>query len=141
VFPSAVEVGFGQFVEQDVGLAVQDTVALLYHGLADSLSKVTLARATRTEKQRVLTLADEDGGSQVEDQAAVGLGIESKVEIVESLQRITESRLLSTPLQEPISATGQLVRDQARDQIDGRHWLSLGLAEPGLEHGGHTAEA
>jgi hypothetical protein len=29
---------------------------------------------------------------------------------------------------------------QARDEIDGRHGLGLGLADSGFQHGGHAAE-
>jgi hypothetical protein len=34
-----------------------------------------------------------------------------------------------------------LVGDQTGEQVDGRHSFGLGLAQPGFQHGGDTAEA
>jgi len=45
---------------------------------------MALARAARTEEERILAPADEGAGGQVEDQAAVDLRVEGEVEIVES---------------------------------------------------------
>ena len=67
----AVGDSFGQLIEQDVGFAVQHFVALLDGGLADGLRQVAFARSAGTKKQRVFALADERGGGQIEDQAAI----------------------------------------------------------------------
>jgi hypothetical protein len=44
-------------------------------------------------------------------------------------------------LEEPVLATQELVGHQRRDEIDGREFLGLGLAQPGFEDGGHAGEA
>ena len=48
LFAGAVESGFGQFIEQGVGLAVEHAVALLDGGVANGLGQVTLAGAGRS---------------------------------------------------------------------------------------------
>jgi hypothetical protein len=48
--------------------------------------------------------------------------------------------MLAAALQQSIGTACELVRNEARDQIDGRHGFRLGLAEAGFQHGGHTAE-
>jgi hypothetical protein len=68
-----------------VRLTVEHAVALLDGGLSDGLSQMTLARAARAEKERVLPPADERAGGQVEDETAVDLRVEGEVEVVESL--------------------------------------------------------
>ena len=49
----AVGDGFGQFLQQDVRLAIEHFVALLDGRLADGLRQVAFARAAGTEKQRI----------------------------------------------------------------------------------------
>ena len=78
--------------------------------------------------------------SQVEDQAAIHLGIEVEVEVVERLLRVAEGGLLAPPLQQAVTAPGQFVGDQARDQIDRRHRLGLRLVQARFQHGGDAAE-
>ena len=94
LFARAVERGFGEFIEQGVGLAIEHAIALLDGGLADGLGQVTLAGAGRTEKQGVFVAGDEGAGGQIEDQAAIHLGIEGEVEVVEGLLRVAELGLL-----------------------------------------------
>ena len=43
LFAGAVESGFGRFIEQGVGFAVEHAVSLLDGGLADGLGQVALA--------------------------------------------------------------------------------------------------
>jgi len=68
-----------------VSIAVEHTITLLDHGLSDGLRQVTLAAAGWTEKQGVLVGGDEGAAGQVEDQAAIHLGIEAEVEVVQAL--------------------------------------------------------
>jgi hypothetical protein len=93
--------------------------------LADGLGQVTLACTTGPEKQCIFALADEGARGQVEDQAAIHLGIEVEVEVVQGLLRIAEGGLLAPSLQQAVAAPGQFVGDQARDQIDRCHGLGL----------------
>src|SRR5471030_1428861 len=53
---------------------------------------------------------------------------------------IAEGGLFAPPLQQPVAAPGQFVGDQARDEIDGRHGLGLGLAQTRFQHGSDAAE-
>ena len=53
------EGGLGELLEEGVGLAIDDAVALLDGGASDGLGKVALARTGRAQKERVLALADE----------------------------------------------------------------------------------
>jgi hypothetical protein len=50
VFAGAGELRIGELVEQDVGLPVEDAMALLDHGEADRLGQVALAGAGRSLK-------------------------------------------------------------------------------------------
>jgi len=79
----SVSHGIGEFIQQYVGFAIEDTIALQNGGLSDGLSQMTLARAARPEKQRVFPLANEGACGQIEDQAAVHLRVEGEVEAVE----------------------------------------------------------
>jgi len=77
----------------------------------------------------------------LEDQTAVDHGVESEIEVIQRLGRITEAGLLAPPFQQSVGAARQLIGDQTGDQVDGRHGFGLGLAQPGFQHGGHAAEA
>ena len=59
LFAGADERGFGQIIEQSVGLAVEHAVSLLDGGLADGLRQVTLAGAGWAEKQGIFVAAPE----------------------------------------------------------------------------------
>src|ERR1700687_3548594 len=63
-------------------------------------------------------------------------GLKLKSEVVERLLWIAEAGLFAPPFQQAVAAPAQLVGNQARDQIDRRHGLGLGLAETRFEHGG-----
>ena len=86
-------------------------------------------------------LANESGGGEVEDEAAVHLRVEGEVEIVERTIGIPEAGLLAPALQQAIGPAFQFVGDQAGDEVDGRHRFSLRLMDSGFEHGSHAAEA
>src|ERR1017187_1271657 len=69
-----------------------------------------------------------------ERKATIHLRIEGEVEVVQGLVRVAEGGLFAAPVEQPIAAPGQLIGDQARDQIDGRHGFSLGLVQSGFQH-------
>jgi hypothetical protein len=54
--------------------------------------------------------------------------------------RVAEGSLFPPSLDQPLAASVQLVADQARHQINGRHGFCLSLAQSSFEHGGHAAE-
>jgi len=108
-----VESGFGEVIEQDVRFAIQDFIVLLNGCLTDGLGEMTFARAARTEKQRVFPFGDESAGSQIEDQAAIHLGIKGEVEVVQRLVEVAERGLFTPTLQQSLATAGQLVGDQA----------------------------
>ena len=92
VLARAVERGVGDLLEERVGLAVDDAVALLDRGAADGLGEVALAGAGRAEEERVLALRDEARGGELVDQRAVHLLVEVEVEAVERAVRVAEAR-------------------------------------------------
>src|SRR5262245_56051758 len=102
---------------------------------------MTLTCAWWTDKECVLATFDESASCQIKDQASIHLLVEVEIKIVECLLRITETCLLSPSLQQPIASSAQLVRDQARDQIDWRHRFGLRLAQPRLQYCRHTAQS
>ena len=133
--------GVGHFIEQDVGLAVEDAVALLDRGLADGLREVALARAGRAEEQDVFVAVDELAGGEVEDQPAIHLLVEVEVEGVEGLVGVAELRLAfvrrsskRSPRRASSSGPGR------RSGRWGRRF-ALRLTQTGLQHGGHAAQA
>jgi len=85
----AGERGLREFLQQRGRLPVNDAVALLDRRTADRLSEMTLAGAGRSEKEYVLTLADESGGGDLEDERAIRLLVEIKVN-----PRLTECRFM-----------------------------------------------
>src|SRR5690349_7342363 len=106
-----------------MSFTIEHAVALLNGCLSDRLCQVTLAGAARSKEQGVFALADESAGSQVVDQTTIHLGIEVEVKVIERLVRIAEGGLLAPPFQQAVATPRELVGDQARDQIDGRHGL------------------
>src|SRR5262249_22964154 len=73
----------GEFIEQDVGFAIQHTIALQDRSLPDGLRQVTLAGSTGAEKQRIFALVDKRAGGQVEHQTAIDFRVEGEVEVIE----------------------------------------------------------
>jgi hypothetical protein len=65
-------------------------------------------------------------------------GIESEVEVIEGLIRITKARLFAAALEQPVGPARELIRYEARYQIDGSHRLSLSLAQSRFEYRGHA---
>jgi len=137
----AVESGFGQLIEQGVGLAIENAVSLLDGGLADGLRQVTLAGSGWTEKQCVFVAGDEGAGGEIEDQAAIHLLVEGEVEVVEGLLGVAELGLLFPPLQQALATQGEFVGDQAGEQVDGGERFGLRLTQTSLQRGGHPAQA
>jgi len=141
LFAGAVESGFGQLIEQGVGFAVEHAIPLLDGGLADGLSQMTFASTRRTEKQGVFVASDEGAGRQVEDQAAISsflLKVKSKLSRV-----FWESRNWPALSAAPASARHAERVRRRPDRRAGR-WgerFGLCLAQTGLQHGGHSAQA
>ena len=123
-----------------MGFAIDHLVALQDGGLADGLGEVAFARAAGPEKQCILAPIDEGAGGEVEDQAAVHLGIEGEVEVVERLVGIAEGGLFAAPFQQAVRAACEFVADQRGEKVDGRHRFGLRLSEASFQHGGHAAE-
>src|SRR5260370_21372289 len=84
--------------------------------------------------------SNEGAGGQVEDQTAIHLLVEVEVEVVESPLWVAKLGLLGSALQQTIAATGEFVRDQAGEEVDGRHGFGLSLVDTGFEHGGKSAQ-
>ena len=82
---------------------------------------------------------DETGGGQVEDQTAIHLRVECKVEGVQGLLRIPEPGLFAPSFKQPSTAAVQFIRDQAGHQIDGGHGFGLRLSETGFQNLGVAA--
>ena len=104
LFACAASDGLGQIVQQHMGLAVEHAVTLLNRALPDGLRQGALAGVAGTEKQRIFRFGDEGARRQIEDQAAIHLRIESKVEVVQRLLWVSKGGLFAAPLQEPIAA-------------------------------------
>src|SRR5262249_9421466 len=137
----AAELGVGQVIEQHVGLAVEDAMALLDDGDADGLRQVTLPGPGPAEEEPVLPLRDEAAGGELEDEGAVHLLVEVEIEGVEGLARVAEAGLLKPALEEPVLTLEQLVLDQGRQEVDRGQLLRLGLEEAAFEAGGHPGAA
>src|SRR6266436_3177506 len=122
--------------------AAQDegAVPLVDEGTPEGLREVTLAAPGRAEKDRVLALAEEATGSELEDEAAIHLLVEVEVVAVERLVGVAEVRLFEAAGEEPVGAAGELVLDEEREEVRGREVIGLGLDEPRLETLGHAAE-
>ena len=54
--------------------------------------------------------------------------------------RVAEGGLFAPPIQESLTAAGQLVAHQTGDQIDWRHGFGLRLSQSGFQHGGGSAK-
>ena len=55
--------------------------------------------------------------------------------------RVTERSLLATLFQQTIAVPSQLIADQTRDQIDGRHGLGLSLTKSRFQHSGDATQS
>jgi hypothetical protein len=66
-FAGAVECRVSEFLEERVGLAIDDAVPLLDHRSADRLGEMALPRAWWSEKERVLASRDETAGGELVD--------------------------------------------------------------------------
>ena len=97
-------VASASLLEQDVGLAVEDAIALLDGGEADGLGEMALAGAGRAEEEHVLALVDEAAVGELEDETAVHLLVEVEVEGVERLVAVAEAGVLDAALEQPVAA-------------------------------------
>src|SRR5688572_3755401 len=139
-FSYSIQRCVGNVVEQHVGLAVDDAIALLDGRQANGLSQVTLTGAWRSQKQSVLMLGDELGCGQIEDQTAIHLLIEVEVEIFERDLGIAKRGGLSPAVQQPAATARQFIGNQTGNQVNRRHALGLSSMETRFQHGGGAAE-
>src|SRR5258705_11701732 len=93
-------------------LPIDDAIVLLDGSLADGLSQVTFPRPAWTQEKSIFPLADEGTGGQVKHQAAVHLRVEGEVEVVQRLVRVAEGGLFAPPIQESLTAAGELVAEE-----------------------------
>src|SRR5579864_2149755 len=114
LFACPLDYRVGQIVEQDMRFAIHHAVILLNGYLAYGLSQMTLAGAAGAEKQCIFAFADEDTGSQIENQAAVHLGIEVEIEVIERFLGIAELSLFAPAIEQTLASPLQLVADQTR---------------------------
>ena len=140
LFARSIDGGFGEFLEQGMGLAVDHPIALLDGRLSDGLGKMTLPAAGWTEKQSVFMAGDEGAGGQIEDQTAIHLLVEIEVEVVEGPLWIAKLGLLAPSFQQSVAATREFVRDQAGEEVDGSHGFGLSLVQTRFEHRSDSAE-
>ena len=131
----------GHLLHERVRFSVEDAIALQDHGAADGLCEMALARAGRAEEERVFTLGDETRGGQLVDQGAIHLLIKIKVKGVERAIGIAKAGLFMAALEQPVLATQELVGHQHRDEVDGREFLALGLAQSRFEDDRHARKA
>ena len=73
---------------------------------------MTLACTRRAEKQSVLVFGNEGACRQIEDQTAIHLLVEVKVEIVECGLWIAKPGFLSPALQQPVASASQFIGNQ-----------------------------
>ena len=74
------------------------------------------------------------------NERAVHLLIEVEVKRIEGAVGVAKAGLLQPARDEPVLAPDEFVADKRRDEIDGRLFLGLGLAEAHFEHTGHARE-
>jgi len=125
---AAIQLRLGKFLQQVMGLAVEDSMALLLDGRpSDGLSDVTLSRAWRSEKEGILLFVDEFRGSELMDELAIHFFVEVKVEVVERFFSIPKLSLFHSSSNETVRPTGQLISDESGEKIDRRKLLRLGF--------------
>ena len=139
--PGSVECCVRDFLDQAVGFAVHDAIALLDGGPSDGLGEMALARAGRPEKQRVLVLGYKAGGGEFVDEGSIHLPVEFKIKARQGPVRIAESSEFDASLKQAVLAALQFVRDEDGYEVDRRHLFRLGLPEPRLQDIGDAREA
>ena len=136
-FARAVDGGLRELVEERVGFAIDDAVALVNRRPADGLRQMICPSLVARE-QRILAPADEGGRRQVKDERAIHLLVEIEIEAVERLASISEARQFVATFIEPVLPALQLVADEHGDEIEGRHALRLGVLQACREHIGNA---
>ena len=140
-FAGAVERRVGDLLDEGMGFAVDDAIALLGGGVPNRLREMALAGARRAEKERVFALANEAGRREFVDERAIHLLVEIKIETVERAVRIAEAGLFMAPFKEPVLPPLQFIADEGGDQVERGEFLGLRLAQPCFEDRRHAGEA
>ncbi len=141
VLAGARELGVRELIEEHVGLAVADAVALLDDGEADRLGEMAFPRARRTQKQPVGVLRDEVAGGELEDEAAVHFLVEVEIEGIQGLALVTEAGLLDAAGEQAVLAAEEFITDERGEEVDGGQLGGLGFEQAGLEAGRHAGAA
>jgi hypothetical protein len=136
----AVDGGFGDLLNEQMGFAIDHAIAVLDRGAPDGLRQVALAGPWRPKKQGVFTLLDEACGGELVDQHAVHLFVEMKIKGSERPIRIPEAGEFVPTRQQAVLASLQFVGDEGSDEIERREPFGLGVTEPALEDVGHARE-
>src|SRR5260221_9972949 len=126
---------FGEVLQQDMRLPIDDAIVLLDGSLADGLSQVTFPRSAWTQEKCIFPFADEGTGGQVKHQAAIHLRVEGEIEVVQSLVRVAEGGLFAPAIQESLAAAGQFLAPHTGDQSYWRPWFGVGPAQAGFPNG------
>src|SRR5216683_5111200 len=92
---------------------------------SSDLGQVTFAGARRTKKQCVFAAANKVSRGQVEHQAAIHLLVKVEIKVVERRMLVAKAGLLAAALEQPVTASSQLIGDQTGKQIDRRHGFDL----------------
>lgn len=129
-----VDRSFGEFLEQGMGLAVEHTIALLDGGLPDGLCQMALAAAGWAEESESSWRAMKAAVARSKTKLRFILGLKVKSKLSRFFLRIAKLSLFSPTFQQAIATAGEFVRDQAGDQVDGRHRFHLSLVQTHPEH-------
>jgi hypothetical protein len=102
----------GEFFEERMCLAIDDTIALLDGRAPDRLGEMAFAGAGRAEKQRILTLGDEARGGKFVDERAIHFLVEIEIKIVEGAIGVAKARQLVPALEETVLSPVQFIRHE-----------------------------
>jgi len=98
----AVERRIGELLEERVGFAIDDAIALLDHRAADGLGQMTFPRPWWAEKERVFPLRDKAAGRQLVDERPVHLLVEIEIEGIERAIGIAKARQFMATLEQAV---------------------------------------
>ena len=137
----AVEGGVGEFLEQDVGFAVEDAVALLDGGVADGLRRwlLPVPAGPRKSASSRWSMKRAVARSKTRVRFIFLLKVKSKLSSERSGSR--KRACLRRRSSSRSCRRSEFVGDQRRDEVDGRHLFGLRLAQAGLQDVGHAGEA
>ena len=83
---------------------------------------------------------DEGAGSQLKDQAAIHLGVEGEIKVVEGSEGIPKFGLFASAFEQAVGPPGEFIGDQTGDQVQGGHGFGLSLTQACFEHRRHPTQ-